>query len=35
VIRPDRLRAYAREAGFNGIDVLPLENDFFRFYQLS
>jgi len=35
VMRPDTLRAYAREAGFADIDVLPLENDFFRFYQLS
>jgi 2-polyprenyl-3-methyl-5-hydroxy-6-metoxy-1,4-benzoquinol methylase len=35
VMRPDTLRAYAREAGFAGVDVLPLENDFFRFYQLS
>ncbi len=24
----------ARDAGFAGIDVLPVENDFFRFYRL-
>lgn len=35
VMRPDTLRAYAQEAGFASVDVLPLENDFFRFYQLT
>jgi SAM-dependent methyltransferase len=35
VMRPDTLRRYAREAGFGGADVLPIENDFFRFYRLS
>jgi hypothetical protein len=25
---------YAREAGFAGVDVLPVENDFFRVYRL-
>ena len=35
VMRPDTLAAYAREAGFDSVDVLPLENDFFRFYRLS
>lgn len=35
VMRPDTLRAYAREAGFASVEVLPLENDFFRFYQLA
>ncbi|HET9416333.1 MAG TPA: class I SAM-dependent methyltransferase [Candidatus Limnocylindria bacterium] len=34
VMRPDTLRRYAREAGFASIDVLPIENDFFRFYRL-
>jgi 2-polyprenyl-3-methyl-5-hydroxy-6-metoxy-1,4-benzoquinol methylase len=34
VLRPATLERYAREAGFAGIDVLPIENDFFRFYRL-
>ena len=34
VMRPDRLRAYAREAGFVDLEVLPIENDVFRFYRL-
>lgn len=34
VMRPSTLDAYAREAGFARAEVLPLENDFFRFYEL-
>ena len=34
VMRPDTLRAYAAEAGYRSVEVLPVENDFFRFYQL-
>lgn len=34
VMRAPVLEKYAREAGFSGIDVLPIENDFFRFYRL-
>jgi len=34
VLRPPTLEAYAREAGFGGMDVLPIDNDFFRFYAL-
>jgi ubiquinone/menaquinone biosynthesis C-methylase UbiE len=34
VMRPETLRGYAREAGFASVEVLPIENDFFRFYQL-
>ena len=34
VMRPDTLRGYAAEAGFGSVEVLPIENDFFRFYQL-
>ncbi|MEX5719877.1 class I SAM-dependent methyltransferase [Geodermatophilus maliterrae] len=34
VMRPATLERYARDAGFAGIDVLPVENDFFRFYRL-
>ena len=35
VIRPDTVRAYAREAGFSRVDVLPIEHDFWRFYRLG
>ena len=35
VMRPDTLRRYAEEAGFGGFEVLPIENDFFRFYRLT
>jgi 2-polyprenyl-3-methyl-5-hydroxy-6-metoxy-1,4-benzoquinol methylase len=35
VMRPDTLRAYATEAGFTDVAVLPIEHDMFRFYQLS
>jgi 2-polyprenyl-3-methyl-5-hydroxy-6-metoxy-1,4-benzoquinol methylase len=34
VIRPDTVRAYAREAGFGRIDVLPIEHEFWCFYRL-
>jgi 2-polyprenyl-3-methyl-5-hydroxy-6-metoxy-1,4-benzoquinol methylase len=34
VMRPDTLRAYAQEAGFAKVDILPIENYFFRFYRL-
>jgi 2-polyprenyl-3-methyl-5-hydroxy-6-metoxy-1,4-benzoquinol methylase len=34
VMRPDMLRSYARAAGFTDIEILPIENYFFRFYRL-
>jgi SAM-dependent methyltransferase len=34
VMRPDTLREYADAAGFGGFEILPIENDFFRFYRL-
>ena len=34
VMRPATLAGYAREAGYAGVDVLPVEHDFFRFYRL-
>ncbi|MGY1640246.1 class I SAM-dependent methyltransferase [Geodermatophilus sp. SYSU D00703] len=34
VMRPATLERYAREAGFSGVEVLPVDNDFFRFYRL-
>jgi 2-polyprenyl-3-methyl-5-hydroxy-6-metoxy-1,4-benzoquinol methylase len=35
VMRPATLARYAREAGFAGVTVLPVEHDFFRFYRLE
>lgn len=36
VLRPDKLRAYAAEAGFAGVDVLDqTHHDFLRFYRLT
>ncbi|MCF6506492.1 class I SAM-dependent methyltransferase [Blastococcus sp. MG754426] len=34
VMRPAVLRGYAREAGFTDVEVLPIADDFFRFYRL-
>jgi 2-polyprenyl-3-methyl-5-hydroxy-6-metoxy-1,4-benzoquinol methylase len=34
VMRPATLERYARDAGFAGIEVLPDEDGFFRFYRL-
>jgi 2-polyprenyl-3-methyl-5-hydroxy-6-metoxy-1,4-benzoquinol methylase len=34
VIRPAIVRRYAEEAGFPSCEVLPIENDFWRFYLL-
>jgi 2-polyprenyl-3-methyl-5-hydroxy-6-metoxy-1,4-benzoquinol methylase len=34
VMRVATLRAYAAEAGFRGVEILPIENDFWRFYRL-
>ena len=34
VMRPDTLRRYARQAGFDDIEILPIETDFWRFYRL-
>ena len=35
VMRPDLLRRYAVAAGFAGIEVLGIQDDFFRFYRLG
>ena len=35
VMRPATLGRYAREAGFSGVETLPLETENWRFYQLS
>lgn len=34
VMRPDTLRRYATEAGFAEVRVLPIDTDYWRFYQL-
>ena len=34
VMRPSRLRAYAREAGFKELEILPVVADSWRFYRL-
>ena len=34
-MRPETLRRYASEAGFGSVEVLSIENDFFRFYRLG
>ncbi|MHB8611599.1 MAG: class I SAM-dependent methyltransferase [Candidatus Dormibacteraceae bacterium] len=34
IMRPGRLREYAREAGFADVEILPVENDSWRFYRL-
>ena len=33
-MRPSTFRRYAVEAGFASVEILPIENDFFRFYRL-
>jgi 2-polyprenyl-3-methyl-5-hydroxy-6-metoxy-1,4-benzoquinol methylase len=35
VMRADILRRYADEAGFSSCEVMPIENDFWRFYLLT
>jgi 2-polyprenyl-3-methyl-5-hydroxy-6-metoxy-1,4-benzoquinol methylase len=35
VMRRDTFEGYAREAGFERVDVLPIEHDFLRFYRLD
>src|SRR5262245_8586771 len=34
MLRPNTLRRYAADAGFTRVDVLPIDNPFWRFYQL-
>jgi len=34
VMRPDTLRRYATEAGFASVEILPIDDDSFRFYRL-
>ena len=34
-LRPDTVRGWAGQAGFAGYQVLPVDNVFWRFYQLT
>jgi hypothetical protein len=34
VLRPKTLERYALEAGFRRVEILPIDNFFFRFYRL-
>jgi hypothetical protein len=33
-MRSDTIRRYAPDAGFETVDVLPIDNEFWRFYGL-
>ena len=35
VMRTTTFEAYAKEAGFGGVSILPIEHDFLRFYRLD
>lgn len=35
VIRTDTMRAYVEDAGYQDMEVLPIEHDFWRFYRLT
>jgi SAM-dependent methyltransferase len=35
VMRADTLQRYATEAGFRSVEILPIDNFFFRFYRLN
>jgi ubiquinone/menaquinone biosynthesis C-methylase UbiE len=35
VMRPGTLRTYAEQAGFESVEILPVDNFFFRFYRLQ
>jgi 2-polyprenyl-3-methyl-5-hydroxy-6-metoxy-1,4-benzoquinol methylase len=35
VMRPATLRAYALDAGLSGVEVLPIETEYWRFYRLD
>jgi 2-polyprenyl-3-methyl-5-hydroxy-6-metoxy-1,4-benzoquinol methylase len=35
VIRSDTMREYAKKAGFRSVEILPIQNDLWRFYRLT
>jgi hypothetical protein len=34
-MRRSTFETYAKQAGFDGVSVLPIEHDFLRFYRLD
>jgi hypothetical protein len=34
VLRPGQLQTYARDAGCGDVEILAIDNDFWRFYRL-
>ena len=34
-MRPSTLRGYASKAGFQNVEILPIEHPFWRFYRLT
>jgi hypothetical protein len=34
IMRPSVLRQYALQAGFSGVEILPIHTDYWRFYRL-
>jgi hypothetical protein len=35
VMRAETVRGYAEQAGFSRFEILPIENDFYRFYLMT
>lgn len=35
VLRESTVHGWAREAGFDGVETLRVDNDFWRFYRLD
>ena len=35
VMRTHTMRAYADQAGFGDVEIVPIEHDFWRFYRLT
>jgi 2-polyprenyl-3-methyl-5-hydroxy-6-metoxy-1,4-benzoquinol methylase len=35
VMRPGTVRRYAKAAGFSDFEILPIDNDFYRYYRLT
>jgi hypothetical protein len=35
VMRPSVFEGYAKEAGFSGVEILPIDGGFWRFYRLQ
>jgi hypothetical protein len=35
VMRPSVFEGYAKDAGFGGVEILPIDGGFWRFYRLT